>query len=199
MRRIAMFNRVSADGYFAAEDGNRDWVVPEPEIDKEAAAGIPENDTVVFGRKTYEMFASFWPKFVEDARVTDPHDPGRRSPEMEAMGRFLDEASKIVFSRTLRQANWKNTRIERELVAGEIERLKKEPGKGILVFGSGSIVSRLTEHGLIDEYRFVVCPVLLGGGKPLLREISKRRRLVLAETKKCPSGNVLLRYESAKP
>jgi dihydrofolate reductase len=70
--------------------------------------------------------------------------------------------------------------------------MKKRPGKDMIIFGSGSIVSQFTQHGLIDEYQFVVCPVLLGGGRPLLSGVSKRSRLNLLEAKPYPSGDVLL-------
>jgi dihydrofolate reductase len=74
MRQIMMFNRVSEDGYFAGPDGNLDWVVPDEQVDKEGAAGIPEIDTVLFGRKTYQMFERFWPHVLEDTPTAlDPH------------------------------------------------------------------------------------------------------------------------------
>ena len=197
MRRIVMFNRVTADGYFAAPDGNLDWVVPEEEIDKESVAAAPGTDTVLFGHRTYQMFASFWPRFLEDASISDPHDPGRRSPEMKAMGVMLNEAEKVVFSRTPKETAWKNSRISRELDPREIEALKRRPGKDIIIFGSGSIVSQLTEHGLIDDYQFIVAPVLLGKGRQLVTNVPHSRRLRLREAKAYPSGNVTLSYVRA--
>src|SRR4030095_7389971 len=169
MRQIMMFNRVSADGYFAAPDGNLNWVVPDDELDKAGADASPHADTVLFGRRTYEMFASFWPHVLEDSSTApDPHHAGRRSPAMIAMAKMLNEAKKVVFSKTLKEATWNNTRVVREFDPKVIEALKKEPGKGIIIFGSGSIVSQLTEHGLIDEYQFIVNPVFLGKGKSLI-------------------------------
>ena len=172
-------------------------MVPEEQIDKEGIAAAPGTDTVLFGRRTYQMFASFWPRFLEDASVPDPHDPGRRSPEMKAMGVMLNEAEKIVFSRTLKQAAWKNSRISRELDPREIEALKRRPGKDIIIFGSGSIVSQLTEHRLIDDYQFVVAPILLGNGRPLVADVPHSRKLRLREAKTYPSGNVTLSYVRA--
>ena len=75
MRRIVMFNRVSADGFFAAADGNLDWVVPDAEVDRHGAAGIPGTDTVILGRRTYEQFASFWPHVLDSPA---PCRPARR-------------------------------------------------------------------------------------------------------------------------
>jgi dihydrofolate reductase len=102
--------------------------------------------------------------------------------------------TKFVFSKTLQDVTWQNSRLLRELDPREIETMKRQPGKDMMVFGSGSIVSQLTQHGLIDEYQFVVCPILLGSGQPLLRGVSKRLRLELLEAKTLPSGDVILRY-----
>jgi dihydrofolate reductase len=195
MRRIVMFNWVTTDGYFAGPDGNLDWVVPDQEQAKTAAAGIPGFDTVLFGRVTYKLFEGFWRGAVEDSSTApDPHRPGERSQEHRAIAIWLNEATKLVFSRTLKDVTWKNSRLLHELAPHQIGAMKNQPGKDMMIFGSGSIVSQLTQHGLIDEYRFVVCPILLGGGRPLLSGMSKRTRLDLLEAKRYTSGDVLLRY-----
>ncbi|MGZ4808890.1 MAG: dihydrofolate reductase family protein [Thermoanaerobaculia bacterium] len=195
MRRIVVFDRVTADGYFAGLDGNLNWVVPDEEIDKAGAAGIPATDTVLFGRRTYEMFASFWPHALDESSTApDPHRPGGRSPAMRAMAVFLNEANKFVFSRSLKNASWRNSQIVHELDPLEIEAMKRMPGKDMIIFGSGSIVSKLAEHGLVDEYRFVVCPVLLGSGRSLISGVSKTARLSLLDATTYPSGNIALRY-----
>ncbi len=195
MKRIVMFNRVTADGYFAGPDGSLDWVVPEEELDKGATEGMAGTGSVLFGRRTYEQFEGFWPKVVdESAAAPDPHSPGRRSPEMLAMARWLDDATKLVFSRTLKDVTWRNSRLLPQFDPREIEAMKSEPGTDMIVFGSGSIVSQLTQHGLIDEYRFVVCPILIGRGQPLLSGVSKSLELDLLDATDYPSGNVMLRY-----
>ena len=195
MRRILVFNRVTADGYFAGPDGSLEWVVRDPEVDKAGAQRMPDTDTILFGRRTYELFESFWPHAVDDSpTASDPHAAGRRSVEMRAMGTWINEATKVVFSRTLKDVTWRNARLVRELDPREIEAMKQQPGKDMIVFGSGSIASQLTQHGLVDEYSFVVCPTLLGSGRPLLSGLSKSSRLELLEVKEYPSGNVLLRY-----
>jgi dihydrofolate reductase len=136
-RRIVMFNWLTADGYFAGLDGNLAWVVPDDEQAKAAAEGVPGFDTVLFGRVTYELFEGFWRHAVEDS----PTAP--------------DETTKLVFSRTLKDVTWRNSHLFHELDPQEVEAMKKQPGKDMMVFGSGSIVSKLTQHGLIDEYQFV--------------------------------------------
>jgi dihydrofolate reductase len=195
MRRIVMFNRVTADGYFAAPDGGLDWVVPEEELDRAAVEGMTGPGTILLGRRTYEMFESFWPQVADEGpEAPDPHVAGRRSPEMLAMAKWINEATKVVFSKTLEAVSWRNSRLLHELDPREIEAMKEEPGKDMFVFGSGSIVSQLTEHGLIDEYQFVVGPILLGGGRPVVSDVSKRVSLDLLEAREYPSGNVMLRY-----
>ena len=194
-RRIVMFNWVTADGYFAGPDGNLEWVVPDEEQAQAAAEDLPGFDTVLFGRRTYELFEGFWRHAVDDSSTApDPHHPGRRSREHHAIAIWLNEMTKLVFSRTLQDVTWRHSRVLHELDPREIETMKRQPGKDMIVFGSGSIVSQLTQHGLIDEYQFVVCSILLGSGRPLLSGVSKNARLDLLETKQYQSGDVMLRY-----
>src|SRR2546427_6428182 len=124
MRRIIVFNRVSADGYFAAADGNLNWVVPDPELDRSvmatadrvaARATGPDSGTILFGRRTYEMFESFWPKALDGAGTSpDPHGPGRSSVEMRGMAIWINAAKKVVFSRTRKSVTWSNSRLLHE-------------------------------------------------------------------------------------
>lgn len=195
MRRLVMFNRVSADGYFAAPDGNLDWVVPEPEVDKLGASGTGEFDTVVLGRKTYDMFASFWPHIDEKSDTApNPHDSREVSKEMREMGRMLNAATKLVFSSSLRNPTWQNTRVLSRFDPAEVKSMKEGPGKDMIIFGSGSIVSQLTENGLIDEYQLVVSPLILGSGKKMIDNVSRRLKLELLEQKTFPTGTQLLKY-----
>lgn len=183
MRRIVVFDRVSADGFFSSLDGRLDWVVPDEELDRAGAEAMPNADTILFGRRTYDMFESFWPHATDDA------DPVRR-----AMARWINDATKLVFSRSRKDVSWQNSRLLHALDPRAIEALKKERGKDMMLFGSGSIVSQLTQHGLIDEYQLVVNPILLGSGRTLLAGVSKTTRLELAQARPSSAGNVLLRY-----
>lgn len=194
-RRIVMFNQVTADGYFAGPDGNLDWVVPEDELDKAAAEGLSGVDTILFGRRTYELFEGFWPHAVDDSPTApDPHTAGRRSREIRDIGNWINETAKVVFSRTRKEVTWRNSRLLHEFDPREIEAMKRQPGKDMMVFGSSSIVAQLTHHGLIDEYQFAVSPILLGSGRLWLSDAPKSVRLDLLEAKQYPSGNVMLRY-----
>jgi dihydrofolate reductase len=191
-RRILMFNRVSADGYFAAVDGNMNWIVPDPDIDRVAAEGIPGTDLILFGRRTFDMFASYWPHALENPRPGPHGEPP--SDAQRAFAVMLNETAKLVFSRTLADVTWKNSRVVPEFDPRQITALKRQPGKDIIIFGSGTIVSLLTQHGLIDEYQLIVNPTFLGGGKTLINGLAASVRLELVEARPYRSGNVTLRY-----
>jgi dihydrofolate reductase len=198
MRRIHMFNRVSADGYFAAADGNLDWAIQDEALDKAATSGMDDTGAMIFGRRTYEGFKHFWPQALDDSPTSPaPHGPPRRSPELKAMAVWIKHATKYVFSRTLTDRSWQGTELLGDFDPKKVEAIKASAGKDIMIFGSGSIVSLLTEHGLIDDYTFVISPVLLGGGKLAIRDVSHRLALKLADVKEFPTGNVRLHYTKA--
>lgn len=193
-RRIVMFNQVSADGFFSDPHGGLDWVVSDPEIHARAVSSMPDTDAMLFGRKTYQMFAAFWPSALRDLDAAGPHGADRRDPGFAAMARWLNDTHKIVVSKSLKSAEWAHTEIARGLDPEQLAQLKQSPGKAILIFGSGSLVSQLSEQRAIDEYRLVVCPVLLGQGRTLLGSMAERLSLELVEAQSFKTGNVLLTY-----
>jgi dihydrofolate reductase len=143
-------------------------------------------DLLVFGRKTYQLMVPFWPEVAKNQSMT------KASNEF---AQTFDSINKIVFSRSLDSAEDKNTRIVRTNLHDEILKLKQEEGKNILV-GGVSIPSQLIELGLVDEYRFVVSPVVAGEGRRLLEGVSlpESLQLKLVESKIFKSGCVALRY-----
>ncbi len=193
-RRIVMFNQVSADGFFADVRGGLDWVVPGPELQRRAVAGMPDVDCILLGRRTYELFAGFWPNALRDTSAPGPHGQSKLDPAFVAMARWLNDTQKLVVSRSLGTASWGPSEILREVEPARVEALKRRPGKDLLIFGSASLVSQLSQHRLIDEYRLVVCPVLLGAGKTVLSGMERRLPLRLAAAEPLASGNVLLTY-----
>lgn len=196
-RGIVAFNRVTADGCFAGPDGSLEWVVPEPEVDARGAESVPSFDTILLGRRTYEMFERLWPRPIDgDGSARHPHDHAR-STTSDVMARWVDAAIKVVFSRTRERLAWRNSHLVRHFDAQAIEAMKQEPGKDIVIFGSGSIVAELNRHGLIDEYQFLVSPSLLGSGRPLIGGATSPTALQLLEATPYRSGNVLLRYAPA--
>ncbi|HYA66468.1 MAG TPA: dihydrofolate reductase family protein, partial [Burkholderiaceae bacterium] len=148
-----------------------------------AAQQLRLGSVLLFGRVTYELMASYWP--TPQAIQQDP-------PLAQAM----NDAEKIVFSRTLRSADWNNTRLYKDNVAQEMRKLKQTPGKDMTLLGSGSVVVQFADEGLIDEYQIMVDPVLLGSGTPLCSGIQRRHDLRLTMTKAFGSGCVLLTYEA---
>lgn len=195
MRKIVAFDNVTADGYFSAADGSLGWVNPDDSIYREAMAKGPGPGTMLFGRKTYEMFEKSWRPAEEDpASATDPHDPKRRSDTARMQAQWINAMPKVVFSRTLKSVTWNNARLVHEVDPQAIRRMKEEPGQDMIVFGSGELVGTLTEHGLVDEYQLIVNPTFLGGGRTFLRNLTKDRKLELLDARSYPSGNVMLRY-----
>ncbi len=177
-----MFNMVSLDGFFEGPDREIDWHVVDDEFNQYAIDQFSTVDVILFGRATYLMMASFWPS--EIALKEDP-----------VTARFMNETAKIVFSRTLDKAAWQNTRLVKGDAAMEIVRLRQQPGGDMIIFGSGQLVSSLAPLGLIDEYRLMVNPVVLGSGNPLFQDLKSRLQMKLLNTRIFKSGNVLLTYQ----
>lgn len=199
MRRIHMFNRVSADGYFATPSGGLDWAVPEPTMESQIGMGLDQagEGTMLFGRKTYDGFESFWPNAIKNAPTApSPHGEPRASEALYKMGVHIDRAKKIVFSRSRKQVTWHNSQLVTDFDPAMIRELKAGAGGDIMIFGSGSIVSLLAEHGLIDDYTFVVSPVILGAGKSIFTGAEIQRKVELVDAKSFPQGNVVMRYRA---
>lgn len=194
-RRIVMFNQVSADGYFSDAEGSVDWVVSDPQIHERAVAGMPNTDTILFGRRTYQQFESFWPHALSSGASVHGSHPA--SPAMRSMAQWINGSRKVVVTRSLTRVSWQHSEIMPDLSLQSVRALKQHPGKDMIIFGSGSLVSQLTELSLIDEYRFVISPVLLGAGRSLIADVARRTRLVLRDHAALPSGNVLLTYGRA--
>ena len=185
MRQVLFFMLTSLDGYFEGPDRDINWHNVDEEFNEFAIEQLNSVDTLLFGRVTYEMMASYWP--TPTAITDDPIVAGK-----------MNNLSKIVFSRTLSGAAWKNTRLVKTNFAEEISKLKQQPGKDLIIFGSSDLAVSFIQHGLIDEYRIMVNPVILGGGKPLFKGIQSKLDLKLLKTRSFKSGNVLLYYAPAK-
>ena len=182
MRKIIVFENVTLDGFMAGPNGELDWAIQDDEVTQNSKEG---NDTFLFGRVTYEMMASFWPTPM--GKSINP-----------VFADALNNTPKIVFSTTLKTADWQNTEVAQALTKEEILKLKQLPGKNMMIFGSGSLVEQLTKLGLIDEYQLMINPVVLGKGIPLFKNITDRLNLTLVQTRTFKSGLVLLQYQPQK-
>jgi dihydrofolate reductase len=179
MKKIIVFNMVSLDGFFAGVDGNINWHNVDKEFNEFAIKQTAEFGTLIFGRKTYDLMAGYWPS--EETIKNDPIVAG-----------LMNNTPKIIFSRNLQKAEWSNTELVKEIKADEIKKLKTSAQKDLAIFGSGQIVREFTRLGLIDEYRLMVNPVILGSGKPLFTDPLK---LKLLKSREFKNGNILLTYE----
>jgi dihydrofolate reductase len=186
MRHLIYSAMVSLDGFIEGPTRELDWHLVDEELhtyinDQERAI-----DTHLYGRRTYEVMASFWP--TEKA--------SRSAMEQVAeYARLWKERSKVVFSRTLQRVEH-NARLAREDVAREVANLKAAPGGDMALYGAG-IASTFMRLGLIDEYVLYVNPVVLGGGTPMFPALRERLGLRLVETKPFRSGVVMVRYQRA--
>jgi dihydrofolate reductase len=192
MRKVFFFMMVSLDGYFEGPHHQIDWhnvADKSGNMDKEfddfAISQLDEADTILFGRVTYQMMASFWP--TDYAKKADP-----------VVAEQMNKAKKIVFSKTLDKADWENTRLVNGDAAAEVARLKKGPGKGMVILGSSDLAVSLMKAGLVDELRIMTNPVVIGQGKQLFSGLDQKIRLKLLKVREFKSGNVLLYYQPVK-
>ena len=182
MRKLFAFNMVTLDGFFEGPNQDISWHHVDDEFNQFAIEQTSTVDTILFGRVTYELMASYWPT---PAATTD--DP--------IVADLMNRLPKIVFSRTLQKAAWNNTRLIKDNIAEEISKLKQQPGKDLALFGSANLLSTLIQMDLMDEHRIMVNPVVLGSGTPLFQGIKDKLKLKLLKTRTFRSGNVLLYYQ----
>lgn len=188
MRNLIMTMWISLDGFISGSDNDMSWVTAgyNEEMAEYEDGFVSSADTLLLGRVTYESFAGSWPKVPDNPKVS----AGERE-----YAKKLNAMKKIVFSTSLVKADWNNSSISREINQEEIMKLKKAPGKNIIIYGSASIVMELTKIGLIDEYQLLVHPILLGSGKRLFDSNEGKRPLKLLSTDTYSSGVVGMYYE----
>jgi dihydrofolate reductase len=190
MRKLRIIEFLSLDGVMQApgapdedtEGGFRHggWAVPyhDEVLGATAAEGMAATDAYLFGRKTYEKMAAYWPT----------------APQEDPLAGHLNNTAKYVASTTLENAGWQNTTVIKGDVVEEISKLKQQPGKNIAVLGSGDLVQTLIEHDVIDEYFLTVYPLVLGKGKRLFRDVDQTKTLRLLDSKTTSTGGVMLSY-----
>jgi dihydrofolate reductase len=183
MRKLIAAINITVDGFC-----NHTAMIGDDEIHEHFSDVLRDAGTWLSGRITYQLMESYWPAIVKAPTGNKPEDD---------FAVLLDNMQKIAFSRTLKTVDWKNTTLKHELIKEEISALKQQTGKTILA-GSPSLISALTQMGLVDEYQLVIHPVILGSGLPLFKNLKDRVNLKLTKTKTFSSGAVLHYYERRK-
>jgi dihydrofolate reductase len=186
MPRVIAFEQVSLDGFFVDAKGDMSWAhKQDPEWNAFSAANAGGDAALLFGRVTYDLMASFWPTPAALER-------------MREVAEGMNNLPKVVFSRTMDKPSWKNTTLVKGDPAAEVRSRKEQPGPDMAILGSGSIVSQLTQAGLIDEFQIVVNPIVLGKGRTLFESVSIKTPLKLIKTRAFGNGNVVLYYEPVR-
>ena len=182
MRKIFLFMMVSLDGYFEGPNHELDWHNVDQEFEEFANHQLDQADTLVFGRKTYDLMANYWPseEGIKDNAAT--------AERMNAL-------QKVVFSRSLKDAGWQNTTVFGENVVDTIRSLKEKPGKDIIVLASSNLCLTLIKEGLLDQVRLMINPVVLGKGTSLFVGLDRPYKFKLTNSRVFKSGNVLLDYD----
>lgn len=183
MSTIYVSNLVTADGYFEESPWGIDWHNVDAEFFGQADEMWKTLGTILMGRKTYEGMHKHW---TSDEAVKGDAEVAAR----------MTNTPKLVLSRTLKKADWKNTTLVSDVAA--IARLKAQSDKDMVIFGSSDVSAALLDGGLLDEVRQIINPVLLGHGKPMFQGLEHRTKLKLLRTRTFANGNVMLVYEPQK-
>jgi len=184
MRKLSVFNTVSLDGYFTDLNNDMSWAHPnrnDSEWNDFVAGNASGNGVLLFGRVTYQMMVSFW---------TTP----QAAQMMPKVAEGMNRSQKVIFSRTLAQADWQNTTLVKGDLANEVRNMKEQAGNGMVILGSGQIVAQLTQEGLIDEYQIVVAPIVIGKGRTLFDGVQRKVGLKLEKSRTFKNGCVFLTY-----
>lgn len=184
MRKVICSMSVSLDGFIETPDRKLDWVIVDEELHSFWNTQAREQSAFLYGRRMYELMAAYWP-----SADTDPSN----SAVMVEFSRIWKDKPKVVFSRTLKEVAWKSRLVQGDL-AGEVARLKAQPGSEMGV-GGAALAASFTRLGLIDEYQLFVNPVILGAGTPFFPALDRRLDLRLVEARNFSSGVVYLRYQ----
>lgn len=181
-RRIILDLAVSLDGFIEGLNGEVDWCIMDPDMGFNDF--LNDIDTILYGRKSYDLWGQY--------------TPGNEASDTEReIWELVHSKKKYVFSKTLTKAD-KKVKLIHDNISEEVNKIKKEPGKDIWLYGGASLVNTFINLGLVDEYRLSVHPVILGAGKPLFVDIRQRLWLKIVSIKRFSSGVVQLCYHPAE-
>jgi dihydrofolate reductase len=185
MRKLVLFMHLSLDGFAADANRGLDWASYDDELQQYADGIVATVGSPVYGRVTYELMAGYWPAVLKNPDANE---------HSKAHAQWVDKATKIVFSKTMKKAEWNNTIVINDNIAEEINKLKQQPGKDLVIFGSPGLAHSFMELDLIDEYQLTLNPVLLGSGIPAYQNIKNKTNLKLVKATLLKSGVVGLHY-----
>ncbi len=195
MRKIIAALQTTVDGFIEGPKGELDWaMIEDEEAWKEIFKMLESVDTCILGRVMYPDYEQFWLAVLANPTGILPFSGQVPTKNEIAYARWADKTPHFVLSKTLDKVKWKTTRIARDVE--EIRKLNRKPGKDIYAVGGAALVSSLMNAGLIDELRLLVNPLVLGGGKPLFKDVKGRHGLKLVQAKPLKSGKVGLIYST---
>lgn len=190
MRKVIVSNLMSLDGYLAGPKDELDWFIYDEGFDRYVQGLMGEVGAILYGRATYEFNSKYWPTAAENPAESNPYIVER-----------MNSLPKIVFSTTLDKVEWgryNNAQLIKKNIEAEVNKLKQQPGKDMVIFGSSNLVSSFLTMGLIDELRIFVHPIVLGSGKQMFTGVKERHKLKLVDSKPLTSGVVELVYEPVR-
>ncbi len=188
MRNLIFFMHTSLDGFVAGLKGELDWAKIDDEMFDFVATMTDAADTALYGRVTYEMMQGYWPNAGKEPNASK-HDKEHSA--------WYNKVSKIVLSKTMSEEGLDNTTVINGQLADNINKIKKQHGKNILIFGSPRASQSLLNEGLIDEFWLFVNPIILGQGMPLFKDITGTTKLKLVESRTFACGVIALHYEKS--
>jgi dihydrofolate reductase len=185
MRKLIFFMHTSLDSFVAGPNGEMNFITVNETMFNFIGTMTAEADSALYGRVTYEMMQGYWP--------TAGDEPGASKHDIEHSN-WYNRVSKVVLSKTLNEAELQNTTVISDNLSENINKIKQQEGKNILIFGSPRASQALLNEGLIDEFWLFVNPVILGKGMPLFKDVTGTTKLNLIESKTFPGGVIALHY-----
>ncbi|HSN48986.1 MAG TPA: dihydrofolate reductase family protein [Flavobacterium sp.] len=188
MRNLIFFMHTSLDGFVAGPNGEMDWIKFDDALFDFVGTMTDQADTALYGRVTYEMMQSYWPKAGEKPNATK-HDIAHST--------WYNNVSKVVLSTTIQENGLHNTKVISDHLSDNINKIKQQDGKNIIIFGSPAASQSLLNEGLVDEFWLFVNPIILGQGMPLFKDISGTTKLKLEASKTFACGVIALHYKKS--
>ncbi len=189
MRKVVLFMHLSLDGFAAGPNHELDFMSYDDELAQWADELVQTVGSPLYGRTTYQLMEGYWPTVL-----TNPNAKEQTLKHAQ----WVENVPKIVFSKTLNEVTWNNTRLIKDNIAEEVNKLKQQPGKDLVIFGSPGLSANFLNMGLIDEYQFTIHPVILGDGLSMFNNNTTKSRLKLLDTKTLKSGVITAHYETIR-